>query len=87
MNNQTLVIYDFKILYKILKEVEHHLNFNLISIEKSMTKELDLIKKQNNLIISNKKIKGLEEYIFISQLPINLTKLIESINIRFLKKI
>ena len=86
MNNQTLVIYDFKILYKILKEVEHHLNFNLISIEKSMTKELDLIKKQNNLIISNKKIKGLEEYIFISQLPINLTKLIESINIRFLKK-
>ena len=86
MNNQTLVIYDFKILYQILKEVEHHLNFSLISIEKSMIKELDKIKNQNFLIISNKKIKDSNEYIYINQLPINLIKIVESINIRFLKK-
>ena len=86
MNNQTLVIYDFKILYKILKEVENHFNFKLISIDKSMIKELHTIKNQNHLIISNKKIKDLDEYIFIKKLPINLTKLVESVNIRFLKK-
>ena len=32
MNNQTLVIYDFKVLYEILSEIENHLNFNLIKI-------------------------------------------------------
>ena len=86
MNNQTLVIYDFKILYQILREVEGYLNFNLINIEKSKIKELNTKKNQNHLIISNKKIKDLEEYMFVDQLPINLIKLIESINIKLLKK-
>ena len=45
----------------------------------------NLKKNKNHLIISNKKIKDLNKYIFIDQIPINLTKLIESINIRFLK--
>ena len=31
MNNQTLVIYDFKVLYEILSEIENYLNFNLIN--------------------------------------------------------
>ncbi len=86
MNNQTLVIYDFKILYQVLKEVEGHLNFNLIDIEKSKIKELDEKKTQNNLIISDKKIKNFGEYMFVDQLPVNLIKLIESVNIKFLKK-
>ncbi len=86
MNNQTLVIYDFKTLYEILKEIEKYLNFNLINIEKSMINELYINKNQNHLIITNKKIKDIDEQIFISKFPINLTKLIESINIRFLKK-
>ena len=34
MNNQTLVIYDFKILYEILKELEHELNFKILNINK-----------------------------------------------------
>ena len=32
MNNQTLVIYDFNIVYEILKEIESYLNFKLIHI-------------------------------------------------------
>ena len=86
MNNQTLVIYDFKILYEILKEVEEHLNFNLINTKKLIDKDHKTKKNQNYLIISNKKIKDFEEYMLINHSPINLTKLIESINIRFLKK-
>ena len=86
MNNQTLVIYDFKILYEILKEVEEHLNFNLINTKKLIDKDHKTKKNQNFLIISNKKIKDFDEYMLINHSPINLTKLIESINIRFLKK-
>ena len=86
MNNQTLVIYDFKILYEILKEVEEHLNFNLINTKKLIDKDRKTKKNQNHLIISNKKIKDFDEYMLINHSPINLTKLIENINIRFLKK-
>ncbi len=58
MNNQTLVIYDFKILYEILSEIESHLNFSLISINKIT--DLNLNTKDNYLIISEKK-KNIED--------------------------
>ena len=84
MNNQTLVIYDFKILYEILKEIENHFNFNLLSIKKKT--ELDLIDLNNYLVISNKKLNFVENQILISQFPVDILKLIESVNIKFLKK-
>ena len=48
MNNQTLVIYDFKILYEILKEIEEHLNFDLINTKKLTDK--DSKTKKNKII-------------------------------------
>ena len=83
MNNQILVIYDFKILYEILKEIEAHINFKLINIKK--INELNLKAQDNFLIISNKK-KNLENQIILNQFPVDVFKLIESINIKFLKK-
>ncbi len=87
MNNQTLVIYDFKILYEIFKEIENYINFNLIQIEKNKLDEVNIKNKDNFLIISKIKFIGLENQIIIDQLPIEIPKLIESINIKFLKKI
>jgi len=84
MNNQTLVIYDFKILYQILVEIDEHISFNLLNIKK--ISELSLKDENNCLIISNKKLKGFENQITINHYPITITKLIESINIKFLKK-
>ena len=83
MNNQTLVIYDFKILYEILSEIESHLNFSLINIKKIT--DLDLNNKENCLFISNKK-KNVEDQILINKYPIDINKLTEAINIKFLKK-
>ena len=34
MNNENLVIYDFKILYEILSEINNYINFKLISVDK-----------------------------------------------------
>ena len=84
MNNQTLVIYDFKVLYEILTEIENYLNFNLIKINK--LKELNSNSLENYLVISDKKKKDVEEQIIVNKLPIDINKLIESINIKFLKK-
>ncbi len=86
MKNQTLVIYDFNIFYEILKEIEHHLNFNLLNINKNKIDEHDIKNRDDFLIISNKKITDANNSILINQLPIEIAKLIESINVSFLKK-
>ena len=87
MNNQTLVIYEFDIMYDILKEIECHLNFKLINISKNNLKDLNFNNNKKYLIISQKKIKDQINQIIIDKLPIEITKLIESININFLKTI
>ena len=83
MNNQTLVIYDFKILYEILSELENHINFKLLSIKKLT--ELNFKTKENYLVISGKN-QNIENQILIDQFPIGINKLLELINIKFLKK-
>ena len=86
MNNQTLVIYDFDTLYQILKEIDNYLNFKLINVDKNKLDQRNLFNMDNFLIISNKKIKDVDNNIVIDQLPIELSKLVENININFLKK-
>ena len=54
MNNQTLVIYEFDIMYDILKEIESHLNFKLTKISKNNLKDFQLTNNQNYLIITQK---------------------------------
>ncbi|MBD1157878.1 response regulator transcription factor [Pelagibacterales bacterium SAG-MED17] len=84
MNNENLVIYDFKILYEILNEISDHINFKLTCINKIT--DLDSKALNNYLVISNKKIKDFENQIEITNFPIDIVKLVENINIKFLKK-
>ena len=53
MNNQTLIILDFKVLCDLLKEIDDFINFDLICVNK--LSEIDLGNLENYLIISNKK--------------------------------
>ena len=84
MNNENLVIYDFKILYEILSEINNYINFKLISVDK--ISDLNLKNQNDYLLISNKKVKNIENQITLNNFPIDIIKLIESINIKFLKK-
>ena len=84
MNNENLVIYDFKILYEILSEINNYINFKLISVDK--ISDLNLKDQNDYLLISNKKVKNIENQITLNNFPIDIIKLIESINIKFLKK-
>ena len=84
MNNQTLVIYDFEVLYEILNEMKSHINFNLVSIKK--ISEFDKKIYNNFQILTVKKIKNIENQIVFNHFPIEIKKLIEEININFLKK-
>jgi len=85
MNNQNLIIYDFEILFDILKELESYLNFNLKNVNKKEFSKFQFDKLNNYLIISRNKIKDFDNQILIENYPIELSKLVENINIRFLK--
>ena len=71
MNNQNLVIYDFNIIYDILKEIEDYLNFNLIKIDKFKLDGQKIKNQENFLIISKKEIAGFKNQIIINQFPLS----------------
>ena len=85
MSIQNLVIFKFNSLYHILNEISLDLNFVVVFIdsEKSLREK---VKNLNNyLIISNKKYLNFSNQLIIDETPINIFKLVENINIQFLK--
>ena len=85
MGNQKIIIYKFTELYQILEELSLELNYKIIQIldEKSFKDQLNSL--SNFVVISNKKISDIQNLIIIDNYPIKLFKLIEKINIKFLK--
>jgi DNA-binding response OmpR family regulator len=86
MNLKKLIIYDFKELFKILYEIKKELNYEIIEISAKNSLNISLKQKNDHLIIVNKLVKKLDNQILIASLPIKLSKLIEKLNIEFLKK-
>ena len=84
MNNHNLVIFDFDELYKIFIEIKKHINFNFEKVDKHQL--YDLNSKSNCLIFTKKEITGLENQIVFDKFPISIFKLLEKINIEFIKK-
>ena len=85
MNIQNLVIYKFDSLYNILEELALDLNFTITSAnnDKSLN---DKMKSFNNyLVISDKKYTDIGNQFVLNNIPINIFKLVEKINIEFLK--
>ena len=85
MNSRILIIYKYQILYQILNEISENLNFEIIQSNNDDLKKFNYDPKNNYLIISEKKIEGLKNSLILDNLPIKFEKLIEMINIKFLK--
>tara|TARA_Y100000389_G_scaffold176192_1_gene187531 strand:- start:2378 stop:2935 length:558 start_codon:yes stop_codon:yes gene_type:complete len=84
MNIQNLIICDAKNIFNILIEIKEELNCKLIYKSKQ-----DLLRLENlgdYLILSDYKIKEINNQITITNFPIKINNLIETININFLKK-
>ena len=86
MNNQNLIIYQFNILYQILKDLDLDLNFDVIEAKneeflRNKTKEL-----KNYLVISRKKIPDIDHQLIFNFPAIKIFKLIEIINVELMKK-
>ena len=86
MSIQNLIIYKFSSLYQILEEISSDLNFNITFIDNEHSLN-DKIKNFNHyLITSNKRYSDIDTKIVLDNLPISIFKLIEKINIEFLKQ-
>ena len=85
MNSKTLIIYDYQILFEILNEISESLNFKIIQSNKEEYNDLKLNFKNDHLVISQKKIQGLNNVLILEEKPIKLRKLLEIININLLK--
>ena len=82
MSTKTVIINN-KYLFDILNEINQNLNFKIID---GLSKNFSYENLDNYLIITTKDESIKKDQVIISNFPIKLKKLIEIINVNFLKK-
>ena len=85
MRTQNLIIYKFNSLYHILEELSLELNFKISCAENQNSLNTKVKNLKNCLIISNKKYSDIDNQLVLDNIPINILKLVEKINIEFLR--
>ncbi len=86
MNFKKIIIYEFDVLFNILDEIKENLNFELIEgNSKNIDQEIKLL-GADYLVLSKSKRKTFNNQIFLNEFPIKIDKLLETINLNFLKK-
>ncbi len=85
MSTQNLIIYKFTSLYHIFEELGLDLNFDISFVDNENSLNNKIKNLNNYLIISNKKFLGIENQFILKNTPVNIFKLVEKINIEFLK--
>ena len=82
MSLKTLIV-NHKHLYEILNEISSQINFNVINgFEKGLNKD----DYKSYLVINTKEEEEIKDQLLINNFPIKMKKLVEIININFLKK-
>ena len=85
MSDQNLIIYKFNGLYQILEELGLDLNFNITYTDDENYLSDSIKNLTNYLVISNKKYLSIDNQFVLDNGPVNIFKLLEKINIEFLK--
>ena len=85
MSNQNLIIYKFTELYQILVELGSDLNFNILFVDSEEFLNEEVKNLNNYLVISKKKYLYINNQLVLDNTPIDIFKLVEKINIEFLK--
>ena len=82
---QNLIIYKFSKLYHILEELCLDLNFNILYADNENILNDKLKNLDKYLIVTNKENLNINNQFVLNQIPVTISKLIEKINIEFLK--
>ena len=82
---QNLIIYKFNSLYHILEELGLDLNFKITFADTKDSLKDKVINHNNSLILTNRSHVDIGNHFVLDNSPINIFKLVEKINIEFLK--
>ena len=85
MSSQTLIVYKFSVLFHILEEISLDLNFKVINIEDEKLLNSKIESLNNYIVISNLNNLIINNQIILNNLPMRISKLLEKVNIQFLK--
>tara|TARA_Y100000741_G_scaffold360181_1_gene342027 strand:- start:1060 stop:1623 length:564 start_codon:yes stop_codon:yes gene_type:complete len=85
MDKPNLIIFKFKGLYQILKELEEFLNFKVIEVTNEKNLEEIRITSKNFFIVSQKGDESLDLQLVLHKFPIKISKLLEKVNIQLIK--
>ena len=85
MNFKNLIIYKFTTLYHILKEISLELNLNIFFADNENSLNEKLKNTDNYIVVSNMELLDIDNQYILHNTPINIFKLVEKINIQFLK--
>jgi len=86
MNNQNILIYESDEFYDILNELKENLNFEVIKVKKNDISNINLDNYGDYIILTlDKNFNKSKQTLFI-ELPIKFSKLLEKINLQFLKQ-
>ena len=93
MNKQSIIIYDFEIMFNILNEIRENLEFEVFKFNKDdKITNLNINKYGNYLIVVNSSSNFLKndfvknKLFLIEKLPVKIDKFIENLNIQLLKQ-
>ena len=85
MSIQNLIIYKFIPLYNILEELSLDFNFKISLIEDENSLNQETKNYNNYLVVSKNKYPNINNQLVLENKPIQIFRLIEKINIEFLK--
>ena len=86
MNSKKLIIYEYDTLFNILNEISEVLNFDIVLADKNNFNDLKKNITTDFLIISKEQNPILSHHLVFKNLPLEIDKLVETINVEFLKK-
>ena len=85
MSHKKLIIYEYDSLFNILNEIKENLNFEPIKAQENNLKDINSTITSDFLIISKNNLEKIDNQIYLTNLPIRINKIIELINVQFLK--
>ncbi len=86
MNLRKVIIYQHDVLFNILNEINEVPNFDLIKIDEVSKEDIEKYSEPDTLVISRSEKVKFKNQLFIEEKPIKIDKLLELINLKFLKE-
>ena len=85
MSSKKLFVLDYDILFNILSELKDNFNFEIIKASQNNFDEKKINSNFDYLILSKNQNNKYKNYLILSETPIKIQKLVQKINVEFLK--